>query len=171
MAHRLSDPSTLRGLAVGSLTAALALAAHGAAGAVPGSGATILLALLAAGFGSLASALERAAEPAVLVALLATGQAVGHLMLAAAGHSHAPVPGGAMLAAHLLAVVVGALLIAGAERLCRALSTVLGDRTLGRTPPPAVRPIWALARPDHPLQSRLLVAVSISHRGPPPAVC
>jgi hypothetical protein len=172
MAHRLSDPSTLRGLAVGSLTAALALAAHGAAGAVPGSGAAaILLALLATGFGGLASALERADEPAVLVALLAAGQAVGHLMLVAAGHSHAPVPGGAMLAAHALAVVVGALLIAGAERLCRALSTVLDDRTARRTPAPVVRPIWALTRPDHPLQSRLLVAVSISHRGPPPGVC
>ena len=172
MSHRLSDPSTLRGLAVGSLTAALALAAHGAAGAALGSGAAaILLTMLAAGFGALAGALERASEPAVLVALLAAGQAAGHLMLAAAGHSHGPVPGGAMLAAHLLAVVVGALLIAGAERLCRALSTVLGERATRRTPPPVVRPMWALTRPDHPLQSRLLVAVSISHRGPPPGVC
>jgi hypothetical protein len=172
MSHRLSDPSTLRGLAVGSLTAALALAAHGAAGAALGSGAAaILLALLAGGFGALASALERAAEPAVLVALLAVGQAAGHLMLAAAGHSHAAVPDGAMLAAHLIAVVVGALLIAGAERLCRALSTVLREGNTRRMPPPVVRPLWALTRPDHPLQSRLLVAVSISHRGPPPGVC
>ena len=172
MAFRLSNPSTLRGLAVGSLTAALALAAHGAADAVPGSGAAaVLLALLAGGFGALASALERAAEPAVLAALLAAGQAAGHLMLAAAGHSHAPVPGGPMLAAHLLAVVVGALLITGAERLCRALSTVLGAGGTRRTPPPVLRAIWALPRPDHPLQSRFLVAVSISHRGPPPGVC
>ena len=171
MSHRLSDPSTLRGLAVGSLTAALALAAHGAAGAALGSGAAaILLVLLAAGVGALASTIERAREPAVLVALLAVGQAVSHLMLAAAGHSHGPVPGGAMLAAHLLAVVLGALLIAGAERLGRALSTVLGEPAARRTPPPVVRPTWELARPDHPLQSRLLVAVSISHRGPP-VVC
>jgi len=171
MSHRLSDPSTLRGLAVGSLTAALALAAHGAAGAALGSGAAaMLLALLAAGFGALAGALERAGEPAVLVTLLAAGQAAGHLMLAAAGHSHGPAPGGAMLTAHLVAVVVGALLIAGAERLCRALSTVLGEPAARRTPLPVVRPTWTPVRPDHPLQSRLLVAVSISHRGPP-VVC
>ena len=171
MSHRLSDPSTLRGLAVGSLTAALAMAAHGAAGAALETGpAAILLALLAAAFGALAGSLERAAEPAVLVALLAVGQVTGHLMLAAAGHCHEPVPCGAMLAAHLLAVMVGAVLIAGAERLCRALSTVLGAHTTRRTPPPAVRPLWALTRLDHPLQSRLLVAVSISHRGPP-GVC
>ena len=172
MAFRLSDPSTLRGLAVGSLTAALALAAHGAAGAVLGSGAAaMLLTLLAGGFGALASALERAAEPAVLAALLAAGQAAGHLMLAAAGHSHAPTPGDAMLAAHLLAVVIGTLLITGAERLCRALSTVLGECSARRAPPPVTRTTWAPARPDHPLQSRLLVAVSISHRGPPTGVC
>ena len=91
-------------------------------------------------------------------------------MLAAAGHSHGPAPGGAMLTAHLVAVVVGALLIAGAERLCRALSTVLGEPAARRTPLPVVRPTWAPVRPDHPLQSRLLVAVSISHRGPP-VVC
>jgi hypothetical protein len=172
MSHRLSDPAALRGLAVGSLTAALALAAHGASGAALGSGAAaILLALLAGGFGALASTLERAAEPPILVALLAVGQAVGHLMLAATGHSHAAFPNGAMLAAHLIAVVVGALLIAGAERLCRALSTVLREGNTRRTPPPVARPLWALTRPDHPLQSRLLVAVSISHRGPPPGVC
>jgi hypothetical protein len=172
MSHRLSDPSTLRGLAVGSLTAALALAAHGAAGAALGSGAAaILLALLAAGFGALAGSLERAAEPAVLVVLLAAGQVIGHVMLAAAGHSHGSAPDAAMLAAHLIAVVVGALLIAGAERLCRALSTVLGAGNTRRLPPPTVRPMWTSTRPDHPLQSRLLVAVSISHRGPPPGVC
>jgi hypothetical protein len=172
MSHRLSDPSTLRGLAVGSFTAALALAAHGAAGAALGSGAAaMILALLAGGFGALASSLERATEPAVLVALLAAGQTAGHLMLAAAGHSHGPVPDTSMLAAHVLAVGVGALLITGAERLCRALSTVLAEGTTYRTPPPVVRPMWALTRPDHPLQSRLLVAVSISHRGPPPSAC
>ena len=76
---------------------------------------------------------------------LAVGQAVSHLMLAAAGHSHGPVPGGAMLAAHLLAVVIGALLITGAERLCRALSTVLGGRAARRAPPPVVRPTSARA--------------------------
>lgn len=172
MSHRLSDLSTLRGLAVGSLTAALALAAHGAAGAALGSSAAaVLLALLAAGVGALAGSLERAAEPTVLVALLAAGQAIGHVMLAVAGHSHGPSPGAAMLSAHLLAVVAGALLIAGAERLCRALSTVLAEGTARRLPPPVVWPIWTWTRPDHPLQSRLLVAVSISHRGPPSVEC
>lgn len=172
MSHRTSDPAALRGLAVGCLTATLALAAHGAGGATLGpSAAAVLLVLLAGGVGGLARGLRRAAEPAVLVAVLAGGQVAGHLMLTAAGHTHAAVPGRAMLAAHLTAVVTGALLIAGAERLYRALSTVLRANHLARPPaPPAPRPP-APIRTDHPLQSRLLVAVSISHRGPPVGVC
>ncbi|HTY27958.1 MAG TPA: hypothetical protein VMD51_07410, partial [Mycobacterium sp.] len=97
------------------------------------------------------------------------GQVVGHLMLAAAGHSHAAVPDAAMLAAHLIAVVIGALLIAGAERLCRTLSTVLRGGQAGRAPVPLPGLVRAPVRPHHPLQSRLLVAASISHRGPPAA--
>ncbi|MFN8032686.1 MAG: hypothetical protein U0Q47_05205 [Mycobacterium sp.] len=168
MSHRPSDPVALRGLGVGCLTAALALASHGAAGGPVSSGAAlILLALLAAGFGGLAFTLDRADEPAVLLVVLGAGQVVGHLMLAAAGHSHAAVPDAGMLAGHLVAVLIGALLIAGAERLCRALSNVLRGAHSAGAAAPVPRLMRAPALSQHPQQSRLLVAASISHRGPP----
>lgn len=161
----------LRGAAAGALTATLAVAAHSAAGgAVPSGAAAVLLALLSAVLGAVAGSAERLAEPRMLVALLAAGQVLGHLTLAAAGHSHAASLHPTMLLAHLLAVGAGAVLIGGADRLCRALSgTVRGCmRAPVRAPLTLRRP--ALPRVHQPLQSRLLIAVSISHRGPPAAL-
>jgi hypothetical protein len=71
-----------------------------------------------------------------------------------------------MLAAHLVAIAVGALLIASGERLCRALLRVV--RAVVRVvhavfAPPAVR----ARHVDQPLRSALLLAASVSHRGPP----
>lgn len=133
---------------------------------MPGAALALLL-LLSAGVGGLAGSVRRAGEPVVLVATLALGQVLGHVVLAAAGHVHGGSPDSAMLSAHLLAVVAGGLLLAGAERLYRTLSSVLqapGGRPSHR---PMVRQPRRPARADHPLQSRLIVAVSISHRGPP----
>ena len=76
-------------MAAGLLTAALAVAAHGAAdSAAPSGTAVVLLAVLAATVGGLATTISRTADVRVLLGLLATGQLVGHLMLTAAGHSH-----------------------------------------------------------------------------------
>ena len=167
MSARSTDPAALRGVAVGSLTAALAVTAHGAAGAtVPGAALALLL-LASAGVGGLAGSVRRAGEPAVLVGVLALGQVLGHVILAAAGHVHGGSPSGAMLSAHLVAVVAGGLLLAGAERLYRTLSSVLQAPGGRPSCPPMVRQPLAPGRADHPLQSRLIVAVSISHRGPP----
>ncbi len=172
MPSRPASPAALlRGGAAGALTAALTVAAHAVAGgAVPPGAAAVLLALLSAGVGAVAGSAERI-DPRALIGLLGAGQLVGHLTLAAAGHSHADSLHPAMLAAHLLALVVGALLIAAAERLCGALAIVA--RTCTRPQPsPAVAPQRrALPRAYQPLQSRLLIAVSISHRGPPAALC
>jgi len=169
MSRPQSDPAALlRGVSVGALTAALAVAAHAAAGGIvlPGA-AAVLLAVLSAGVGAVAGSTERAADPRVLIGLLVAGQAVGHLTLAAAGHSHTRDLSAAMLAAHLLAVVAGAALVAGAERLCRSLSTALRAAT-GPTPYlPATPARRAVYRAVQPLQSSLLIAASISLRGPP----
>jgi hypothetical protein len=160
----------LRGIAAGLLTAALATGAHGAAdGAAPSSTAVALLAVLAATVGGLAATVSRAADVRVLIGLLATGQVLGHVMLAAAGHSHgaaSAAPASAMLIAHAVAVIVGALLIAAGDRLCRAVCRVVevAARTVA---PPVPACAFVVADADHPLRSMLLLAVSVSHRGPP----
>jgi hypothetical protein len=160
----------IRGLVTGLLTAALAVAAHGAGGGALPNGATIaLLAVVAATAGAVAAIHLRARSPRYLVALLAVGQLLGHVLLSAAGHHHtgpAAPPGVAMFAAHLLAIVAGATLIGAGERLWRALSrTVLSvvrvAHAVAATPAPAPR------RADQPLRSALQLAASMSHRGPP----
>ena len=159
----------LRGTAAGMLTAALAVAAHGAAGgAAPTGTAAVLLAVLAATVGGLSATIARTADARVLVGLLAAGQVAGHLMLVAAGHSHGgPVrPTAAMLVAHAVAIVVGAILIAAGDRLCRAVSRVVEVATRAVVPPVPGRAV-VVAVADQPLRSALLLAASLSHRGPP----
>lgn len=166
------DPAArLRGTSVGVLTAALAVAAHGAAGGGWPAGAVIAeLALLAVTIGAVASTMRAANRAGVLVGLLGAGQLLAHVLLAIDGHTHGshPLqPGVLMPAAHLVAVTVGALLIAGGNRLFAALSRVL--RAVARR----VRPMLWTTTPvvvhsaDQPLQSARLLATSVSHRGPP----
>jgi hypothetical protein len=159
----------LRGIAAGLLTATLAVAAHGAAdSAAPSGTAVALLAVLAATVGGLTTTMSRAADVRVLAGLLATGQLVGHVMLAAAGHSHgaAAAPASAMLIAHALATIAGAFLIAAGERLCRSLSRVVEVAVRAVVPPVAAKS-FVVAEAVHPLRSVLLLAASVSHRGPP----
>jgi hypothetical protein len=167
-----AEPTTaarLRGLAAGLLTAALAVAAHGTAdGAAPSGTAVALLAVLAATVGGLAITVSRAADVRVLIGLLATAQLVGHLMLAATAHHHgaAAAPASVMLLAHALAVIAGAVLIAAGDRLCRAVSRVVEVAVRAVVPPVPAKQI-VVAEPVHPLRSALLLAASMSHRGPP----
>jgi hypothetical protein len=160
----------VRGVATGLLTAALAVAAHGAGGgALPNGAAMSLLAVLAVTAGALATTIPQASTPRCLLGLLAVSQLLGHLMLSSAGHHHAESsapPAAAMLAAHLLAIVAGATLIAIGERLWRALSRAV--RAVVRVDcAVAARPMTVARRPDQPLRSALLLAASVSHRGPP----
>jgi hypothetical protein len=161
----------LRGTAAGLLTAALAVAAHGVgSGVAPTGAATVLLAVLAATVGALAGTIGHAADVRVLLGLLATGQLLGHVMLSAVGHSHTPSaapPAAVMLGAHLIAIVVGAVLIAAVDRLCRAMSRAVraAVRTVG--PPVMAAPVLSAGAADQPLRSALLLAASVSHRGPP----
>ena len=162
--------SRLRGAAAGLLTAALAVAAHGlASGTAPVGAASAQLAVLAATIGALAATIRGAGDIRVLMGLLASGQLLGHLMLDAAGHGHesaAAPPGAAMLIAHTAAVALGAVLIALSDRLRAAMSRAL--RTGMRSSRPAVfaAPL-VVSVSDQPLRSALLLAASVSHRGPP----
>ncbi|OBB48520.1 hypothetical protein [Mycobacterium sp. 852002-51961_SCH5331710] len=157
----------LRGVASGLLTATLAAAAHGYGGAeLPTGAATVAMAVLAATIGALIAGLSRASEIPVLLGILASGQVVGHILLGVTGHTHAP-PSTTMLAAHVLAVGVGAVLIAAGDRLCRAVSRVVrvAVRIVCAPVPPQAR--CSTHRAEQPLRSALLLAASVSHRGPP----
>ena len=160
-----------RGAATGLLTAALAIAAHGAgSGAPPTGAATAILVVLAATVGALAATIARAAEARVLVVLLAAGQLLGHVILSAVGHSHgssASPPAAAMLAAHLAAIATGAVLIAAGDRLCRAVSRAVRAAVRAVVPPVIAAPVLATGDADQPLRSALALAASMSHRGPP----
>jgi hypothetical protein len=167
------QPSTaarLRGVAVGLLTAALAVAAHGAAGSgVPVGAAVVLLGVLAATIGGLALTIPRSADVGVLLGLLAVGQVVGHVMLSAAGHSHGAsvTASPAMVLAHAIAVLTGAVLIAACDRLCRAMSRAIAAAVRAVAAPISSGPTVVVAGTDQPLRSALLLAASVSHRGPP----
>jgi len=159
-----------RGVATGLLTAALAVAAHGVgSGVLPTGAAAALLAVISATVGALAATITPAGNPVVLVGLLGAGQVVGHLMLDAAGHHHAvptAPPAAAMLAAHALAIGLGALLIATGDRLWRALSRAV-RAVVREVSPVEATPASAVRRADQPMRSALLLAASVSHRGPP----
>ena len=157
-------------MAAGLLTAALAVAAHGVAGSgAPTGTAVVLLAVLAATVGALAATIARTADVACCSACLRRGQLVGHLMLSVAGHSHggSTSPAPAMLVAHALAVAVGAILIAAGDRLCRTVSRAIEVARRAVVPPIPSRPMVVTVGADQPLRSALLLAASMSHRGPP----
>ncbi|MFG1934523.1 hypothetical protein ACGFK1_28365 [Mycobacterium sp. NPDC048908] len=170
------DPAArLRGSTAGLLTAALAVAAHSVgAGAVPTGAAVGLLAVLAGTVGALGATIARAADVRVLLGLLAAGQLCGHIVLGAVGHSHAAAaapPAAVMLAAHAAAIVGGALLIAASDRLCRAVSRVVRAAVRTVVGSITVAPVVVVDDADQPLRSALLLAASMSHRGPPVSHC
>jgi hypothetical protein len=168
----IANPAArLRGSAAGLLTAALAVAAHSVGSGAPPTGAVVAqLAVLAATAGALAATITRTADARVLLGLLAAGQLCGHAILSAVGHSHAAtttLPAAVMLAAHVVAAGTGALLIAASDRLCRAVSRAVRVAVRIAAAPVAVAPVVLIGEADQPLRSALLLAASVSHRGPP----
>jgi hypothetical protein len=161
----------LRGTATGLLTATLAVAAHSVgSGAAPSGVVVAQLAVLAATVGALAATIARAADTRALIGLLAAGQVCGHLMMSAVGHTHAGAaapPAAVMVTAHAIAVGAGALLITASDRLCRAVSRAVRAAVRIVAAPIAAAPVVAIGAPQQPLRSALLLAASVSHRGPP----
>lgn len=158
-------PALLRGGAVGALTAALALAAHGAAsGVFLADAAYGHLLILAAAAG--ATAATSGGRLWTLLTVLATGQVLGHQLLAVDGHPHGQVNPAAMLAAHAAAILTGAVLIWAGERLCAILTRAV--RAIARPVSLPVPPATPMYRAEgQPLHSAALLRASISHRGPP----
>ena len=90
----------------------------------------MLLSVLAVTAGAVAATIDRTADARVLFALLAVGQLVGACDVdRRRPHPLRRVrrgpPAAAMLAAHTVALVVGAALIAAGDRLCRAVTSAL----------------------------------------------
>jgi hypothetical protein len=162
-----------RGAAAGALTAALATAAHTwAGGAAPSGAAVALLGVLSLTLGAVAATARVAGTVPGLMTLLASGQVVGHLLLGAAGHQHAATTPSAavMTGAHVAAVTVCALLITTADRFGTALSRAVLAITPPESPAPPVATGAVTRSADHPRQATLLLAASLSHRGPPVGV-
>jgi hypothetical protein len=168
---RIDPAAPLRGTAVGFLTAALAIAAHGAGGGgLPTGAVAAQLAVLAVTLGAVATTVTAANRTVVLWAVLGTGQLLAHALMSTSGHVHGadPIrPGAAMVIAHLVAVSVGAALIAGGARLCAAVSRAVRAVAPNRYPLPLTPTRVAIRSADQPLHSARFLAASVSHRGPP----
>ncbi|OZC95455.1 hypothetical protein CH275_27175 [Rhodococcus sp. 06-235-1A] len=118
----------LRGASVGALSALVTATAHAFGGGMfPSDAAIVLLVLVCAAVGYATAVVPTAVAPrAQLLAVLAAAQAIGHLLLTAVdGHHHGSMLTQQMLAAHAVAVLVGALAIRGAEHGIRRAVTSL----------------------------------------------
>lgn len=146
----------------------LAVLAHSWGGAdVPAGASTALLGVVAVSIGTLVAAMSGRVPG--LIATLAVGQLLGHLVLG--GHVHAAaVPGSVMFIAHAAAVLACAALLAVASGLVAALRWAV--RVLVTIAAPvAAEPRNRAVRPStHPARSSFVFATSISHRGPPVGV-
>lgn len=170
MPHADPTPTAaLRGVAVGALVPALAVAAHGiAGGGYPSPTALTLLFAVCAGVGALTATLTRG--PGALVGALGVGQVAAHAALALTAHTHTAAHAPTMVAAHAAATLVCAALIATSERLHplirRTLRVVL--RAAAPRPSPDAPRLLDFARPTRPVDA--LLRASISRRGPPALV-
>lgn len=169
-ARATTTAARCRGTAAGLLTIVLAALAHSWAGGVAPAGApTVLLGVVAAAIGGTV-AVTRLRVPGLLAAL-ACGQALSHLVLG--GHDHpsaSPAAAAAMLAAHVAAVVTCAVLLAAASRLAAVLSRAV--RALVTAAAPPLTEPRAVRRPtERAPHRRHVFATSITHRGPPVGAC
>jgi hypothetical protein len=120
--------------------------------------------------GALSATIAGSHRLRVQLVVLAAGQLLGHLVLGTVGHQHgnAASPSAAvMVAAHVAAITCAAALIAAASYLCTAVSSVVRTAAAPTPNPVVAAPSPAFGNADQPLRSALLLAASMSHRGPP----
>ena len=169
-----ASAAPLRGGAVGSVTAALAVAAHGiAGGGYPGGAGLALLMVVSIGVGAMTAVPRRST---VLLPALMGGQLLAHVALSLGNmpgmlHSHSLLPSTAMIAFHGAASVVAALLIAAAERLYGPITSIVRAVLALLTPLPdgsAVgRVRFSVAMPS---VHGTALNWAISRRGPPMSI-
>jgi hypothetical protein len=170
-----------RGSALAITSATLTVAAHTVAGGMPpDTGLTVLLTLGVAAVGVALAGRRR--SPGAILAVLGAAQLASHVLLSfgdsvgamSAGDLRmvAPVTGTAMLGAHVLAVLLSAALLAGAETAVFVVAGVLAmllPRLLTAPPVPSAPPD-AGARRFMLAQDRytaVLLRRSHARRGPP----
>ncbi|WP_054811611.1 hypothetical protein [Nocardia arizonensis] len=149
----VADTAAPRGGAIGASVAALAIAAHGAAGGgVPDSADGALVLLVAMLAGALVAALP--ANRTAVFGVLGAGQLTAHVALSGlVGHAHTPspgatsvLPGGWMLLAHAVATVVCGGLALLAQRLYDLVTTAIRAATTN----PVACPIPTFVGPADP---------------------
>lgn len=157
----------MRATASAWVSGALALAAHsGAGGGLPSAGTLTLLAILIATLAGVVAVWPRAADTRVLVGLLGVTQLLAHLLQATAGHSHHPQSQASMVAAHVVAVLLSAVLISASDRLRCALSRAI--RACARLIAPAPRATRrARVVSTQPRRVSRTFLTTRSYRGPP----
>lgn len=162
----------LRGVFVGCASGTVAAAAHASGGGVvaPGGPATAALIAACCVIGVLVDAVPHRPGAARLLLALTLGQAAGHWALTAAPEHHQGQHAhGVMLAAHLAAIPLGAVLIAAAERAVLAGVTALARVVRMPAGGPAPVVVLRVAPPRAvagPIVERPLVGGS-GLRGPP----
>lgn len=166
-----TDPTAqLRGACVGAASGAVSIGAHALGGGPVSltSASVVLLVAVCTLTGTVVATMRPG--PARLLPMLAVGQAIGHVALAIApDHCHGQLLTLPMLAAHGLAVPVGALLIRGAEAaLRRVYASVLRIivALIATVVAPQSHSPASPAVPSIPLR-RLLISSGIGRRGPP----
>lgn len=167
----------VRGGSAGAISGTISVAAHGWASGGMSLGSTTLALLVAAAavVGALVAGLAPLRDTSVgLVTALVAGQLLGHLTMGfSSGHLHhgdaqlTP----AMLSAHLLAAVVAAIVIRGAEAAYRTATAVL-FRVLRAHRPAPIRADPVPLRTAHAdrVILRVFAAASLRTRGPPFAI-
>jgi hypothetical protein len=167
-----TDAARVRGVLVGAISGAVAVAAHGLGGAMlPGGPAIVLLVLGSAAVGAASSSPAELQRRLPVVALyLSAGQVLGHyLLVLAASHPHGNHWSVPMVAAHALAALGAAALICSAERLFGAIAAVLWHLVVVLV---ALRGTGATRRPGilwwaPGLAARTLAGSGRATRGPP----
>lgn len=163
----------VRGAFVGSASGAVSIAAHAVGGGTVSSAQSPIAVLIAACTmtGVVVGVRRSSYGVAEIMVLLAIGQTIGHLALTTApGHQHSGGMSAVMLAAHLAAIPLGALLIHDAERAVRQAISAANQAVRALCAAPAVPfelaysvPVGALTAP-----LRLLRSSGFGRRGPPP---
>ncbi|MET8874172.1 hypothetical protein [Nocardia sp. NPDC004604] len=173
-AGQRSAVARVRGACAGSISGAISVAAHGwASGGMAPSGTTLaLLAAAAAVVGALVAGIASLRHSSIgLVVVLAIGQLHGHLTMGwSSGHMHHGdvqlSPG--MLAAHIVAAIVAAMVIRGAEAAYRIGCAVLSQVLPMRYRPPAIPgPVPLRLTHRDRVILRIFAADSLRTRGPP----
>ncbi|RYE41242.1 MAG: hypothetical protein EOP24_37705 [Hyphomicrobiales bacterium] len=176
MNSRVEVLARVRGAAVGSLSGAVSIAAHGIAGGgmPPSDSAVVLLLAACAAVGAAVAAIRvRDRAPMFLIAALTVGQLIGHTTLGLVGdHAHSLSLSTPMIAAHLAAIGVCAGVVRGAENACvRALAAVTRIILIVLGPIRIDTGTWS-ATPVYraKLSLWLLVGAAAGTRGPPALV-